>query len=587
MPADARSLDTRLHRQRTAAAGAAVALSLGIHLALYVLLSRVGFQLVASRFQPLTVRRVEAMHLTDVQGDPLDTAARPPPLAAGDTSLSPDLAVAAEELSTQPDVADVEPPPLAGGHLAAEAAPLTAPSAVVRRDPWETRPDILQIEKRLAADDAVMIERREVPPIPRSPQAPEITITAERTAVGVPAIGSAARLVAEHRPAPVAIVPEPRAGTAPEAPALRIGESHATEPSELYVEEPAEVTEMTPIERVLTARIETHTGFWDRKYGYFRLQIERAGADLLPVLPKDIVLVQDASASITAQRLHFCREGLLACLDEIGPADRFNVVAFRDRARLCFPGWVPASSGNVARAAEFVGSLRAEGNTDIFRAAQALLEMERTPGRPVICILVTDGLPTAGLTASSAIIGEFTGLNDGALSVFTFGTKGSANAYLLDLLSYCNRGGVSIVKRGRWDIPGEIVDLARSTRRPVMSDVHFRFAGDAGGEVYPVLSSNLYLDRPLVLHGRYPRGARELVFQAVGRAGELEYDMIFKLDVAEAAGEGGKDIRTAWARQKIYHLIGRHARSPDPALLREIRRTAKDYGVAAPYRGRY
>jgi hypothetical protein len=197
--------------------------------------------------------------------------------------------------------------------------------------------------------------------------------------------------------------------------------------------------------------------------------------------------------------------------------------------------------------------------------------------------VVSDGVATVGLTDRSVIIEAFSRENKGAVSVFTLGTYPGSNAYLLDLLSYQNRGDTFIVRTGRWDIPGVIEQRVREVGRPVLSDVRFRFAGQTYCEAYPALTSNLYLDRPLVIFGRYPQAAGRLVLQATGRADDIECDMVFDIDLA-AAMSGDKTIRTNWAWQKAYHLIGEHNRTKQPAILDQLRQMARTYEIAIPYR---
>ena len=224
--------------------------------------------------------------------------------------------------------------------------------------------------------------------------------------------------------------------------------------------------------------------------------------NLLPVIAKDVLLVQDSSNSMAEQRLHFCKEGLAQCLAEIGPQDRFNVIRFREKAEVCFSDWVVNSKENVEQAGKFVSEMQSQGNTDILEAVRDLLNLSRMPGRPVVALVVTDGRSTIGTTDSSEIIGQFSKVNDGAISLFTLGTIQTADSYLLDLLSYCNRGDSVIVTTGRWDIPAVMQKFMREFSRPVLSEVSFRFARASECEAYPLLTSNLYLDRPLVLYGR-------------------------------------------------------------------------------------
>jgi Ca-activated chloride channel family protein len=365
---------------------------------------------------------------------------------------------------------------------------------------------------------------------------------------------------------------------------LDIGTARADSGEGLFGEGP--VTAVKPIEALLKARISVYTHWLDRRYGYFRIEVERIAEEVLPVIPKDIALVQDCSASMTEQRLYFCRQGLLKCLAEIGPRDRYNVISFRDGAEMCFEDWQSPDAEAGRQAEQFIAGMWSGGNTDIFGSIEHLAELKRVPGRPMIALVISDGISTAGLTRSSDIIGEFTTRNDGVVSVFALGTAQTANAYLLDLLSYCNGGDAFVVTRGRWEIPEAIPRLLREVSRPVLSDVAFRFAADTAIEVYPRQTGNLYLDRPMVIHGRYPRGQERVVFQAMGRTGAVDCDMVFDLPLDRGAEAGDRSIRAEWAKQKVYDLIGRYAREGDAAVLGELHDTAQTYRIEVPYKDR-
>jgi hypothetical protein len=338
---------------------------------------------------------------------------------------------------------------------------------------------------------------------------------------------------------------------------------------------------------VLAARAATYETRRDRAYGYFKVEIKGLGSDVLPVMPKDVILMQDCSASMAEQRLFFCRQGLDACLDLLGDDDRFDVIGFRQTADRCFGNLVDNDASNIEKARAFIKSMRPGGNTDILASIRELVALPREAGRPIVVLVVSDGLATAGQTGSSDIIGEFSQLNDGMLSIYTIGTVQTADQYLLDLLSYSNRGEVIPLGKGRWSIPTSISDAMNKISRPVLADVDFRFPVGSQCEVYPVQTGNLYLDRPLVLYGRYPRGEENVTFQAVGEGKTAKCDMLFDVPLAAGVGEGDKTVREEWAKQKVYHLIGQYARRQDPDILREIRDTAREYKVNVPHRGRF
>jgi len=583
-PAGAFQVWRKLHRRHLQWAVLAVVLSVILHVLLILLFPGVtiyGF----SRERLLQEARV-ALKLHDVrtQAEPAEAERRParfrPEAARG--TVAGDASSESVAFRRPVDEANVEPRRIGAGALAGEDRTLVEPDTV-NRTVWEPRQDIVSINRRVVQDDVAALPRRYVEAIPRQKTGADIAGPADRSdaASGLVAAlsydvtddpakfqwgsgsgggGTAGRGAAEGGTASVIRV-EPRP----------------------HFDETQRVSVLKALERYLKADVQVYRPALDSRYSYCRIEVKRRTSDLLPVLEKDVLLVQDASASITEQKLYYCREGMLRALELIGPGDRFNVVEFRAGCAKCFSGWAPADMESLQRAREFILGIRSEGDTDIFGSMRELLNLPRKPGRPVIAIVVSDGVATVGLTDRSQIIESFSQANAGAVSVFTMGTYAGANAYLLDLLSYRNRGDTHIVRTGRWDIPGLIEARVREVSRPVLSDVRFRFAGQVWCEAYPALTSNLYLDRPLVLLGRFPRAARRLVFRATGRADDIECDMVFDLDLAQAQ-EGDKAIRTSWAWQKAYALIGEHTRTRNAGVLEDLRQLRKDYGIRIPYR---
>jgi len=521
---------------------------------------------------------------------------RPDRLQPGDAAYVSDPSREADTTAEAPTEAAVEPPPVSHDVFTGADATIAEPSDLPEREAWQPRQEILAIQKRDLAAEVSRMERRTVPNLERVTSAPDIVNSVRREEYMDAAVEGIVRATVPAATLNIPATPAQIDQTvedilkpsvqSEEKKKVTIAEPEAESGTNLFVEATEEVTPYKPIERLLKARLVRRPPHGDSPYGFFRIEIERIGADVLPVIPKDVIFVQDSSASIAEQRLYFCRKGLVNCLSVLGPKDRFNIMAFRDTTQTCFSDWAPVSEANLSRAKDFIGALKSAGETDIYASIRKVLELPRTQGRPVVVLLVTDGMSTTGLTRSSSIIGQFTRLNDGALSVIAMGTVRSANHYLLDLLSYCNRGYSFVVTQGRWDIPEIMPRLLSSVRNPVMSDVRFLFTEKGGCEVYPKLTENLHLGRPLVLYGRYTKGTENAVFQAVGRAMDTECDMIFDLGLDASESTNDKDLPTIWAEQKIYHLLGQYARGPSQELMREIQTTARQYDVDVPYRER-
>jgi hypothetical protein len=499
----------------------------------------------------------------------------------------------AETLAVAPKEVITEPAAVTDNRMIGEVRSIAEPGPTPERSRWQPRQDIVQVQNRLVSEEIPNYERRPIPKIERINNARDVVAEVDRDEIGkgtggplgVPATGE--DLVIEDLLKGSVGGGRPMGGPeggGPNKPVLRIEEPGKGPGPKIFTEQPAQVTPLKALEKLLVAEVTVFTSMLEWKHGYFKVEIKRIGAQVLPIMPKDVLLIQDCSNSMAEQRLHFCRDGMLRCLVEIGPADRFNVVGFREHSQGCFPDWVENTPENIAKARKFIEEMKSEGNTDIFTAISEQMNVKRTPGRPVVALLVSDGVPTAGMVASTDIIGEFSKLNNGAISVFTMGTLQTANRYLIDLLSYCNRGDSQVIASGRWDIPDAMQRLMREVSRPVLAETELHFPGDCQSEVYPLLISNLYLDRALVFYGRFPKGTKTLVFQTVGRAGDVKCDMLFNLDLEKNVKQGDSSIRENWAKQKIYHLIGQNARKPDPATLTEMQATAREYGIAVPYR---
>jgi len=566
-------------------------ISLIVHVVLVVFASNVRFfDSVGTSMRDRPARQYEAVRMVETieedgrQQRVLDA------LRQAVSDQQPGVLESVDELSQAPDPGLTEPLQATDDYLAGQDAGIIPSPSLPERGARDQQQEIVAIERRLVDVAPPTLSRKLIPAVERVPNAPDLVTPTSADMVDV-LTSPEGSVFSTDTPPPAALSSGLLKGDArePAQEAAWTPEGTAVLPdpgSELFEEKPEEITDIKPIERVLKASVASFVSRRDPDYRYFRLTIDRAGEELLPVIPKDFLFVQDCSASISEQRLYFCREGLRNSLSVLAPGDRFNVVRFKEGIETCFPDWQEPTDAARREAAAYINLMRSGGNTDLSRSMLELLSIKRTAGRPVIAMVITDGLANTGVTDSSAIIGEFSRQNDGAISVFTLGTVQTANTYLLDLISYCNRGTVKTVTKGRWEIGEAAAAFADSVSRPVLGNLRFRFADEERSEVYPVQTSNLYLDRPLQLFGRCRKDVDQVVFQAVGEFGPMKCDLLFVLPLDEQSVTEDEEIRSHWARQKIYHLIGAYARTEDEATYMELRKTARDYGEDIPHRKR-
>ena len=346
-------------------------------------------------------------------------------------------------------------------------------------------------------------------------------------------------------------------------------------------------------EKVATGRpfdrnVNVGLGFWidpkDPKRKYFRVLVASNPLNPLPIVSKDIVFLLDASGSIGNDRLTSCRNAVLEALDRLNTGDRFNVVAFRDKFSYAFPdtAWREVDVNSAEEARKWLRTLKAHGNTDVFRTLRSVLALPRDPARPIVAFVATDGDATSGMTRSAEIISRFSELNGGLVSIFMYGVKPEANAYLMDMLTRCNRGGWACHKGLRWQAAKGVPDLSKKFEKPLLTDVAVIFSASSRAETYPKLVTNLCEDEPVEIYGVCPADQKDLVFQMRGLNSVTPFESMFTLSFASAK-QMDSGVRTEWATRRLYELIAEYTRKPSKKLMADIHAFAAAYGIAVPY----
>lgn len=269
----------------------------------------------------------------------------------------------------------------------------------------------------------------------------------------------------------------------------------------------------------------------------------------LKTVPKDVVILIDASGSIANDRLRSCRINakkiLRTCMNS---HDRFNIVAFRDDFSYAFKTWQECDKESYERAESWMDSLAAYGRTDVFATAASVLKLPRDPKRPLIALIVTDGIANKGVRETSQILSRFTKLNDGLISVYMYGVKDEANRELIDVLTRGNRGE-SFIHEGRRKYAGrELEQLSDRFRDPVLTDLRVVFTSDSKAEAYPVLLKNLYKGEMIDIIGRVPKGVDEVAFSLKGLNADKAYEGFFKYRLSKTPFDD--KIPALWSAEK-------------------------------------
>ena len=593
------------------------ALSLGIHLLLVLFFRDYHFSGIRTRLNLSERPSMSPMIVDRYLEDPADEAVRPEATELG--PLSREQLNAQSEALSRPAPATVTVPTTPRGKI----EPSVASSASLRQRA-EPRQDIARITERRADDSAAVLPRREVPDIERVRNAPDIlpetrmpTANRElplpevlRPVDSMPPVPPSRELSIEQlqellKPRQVGdrfggAVDERRTalragggksveGGDPFAGMLAASDREKLERIRGEVDELKERAQYKPMDGVLDTAV---TVYQQDGVSWFRLTVKPRAGRMQEVIPKDVLFLADVSGSLGEGRMKYCRQALRKSLEELNPGDRFNVVAFRDAISTCSPDWMSAAQDNVDRAIDFVSALRSQGNTDMLSSLETIFRHPRDPGRPLLAIMLTDGKPTAGMTAASSIITRFSALNDGLVTVCTYGVSTRANQFLLDLLAHANRGRYAVVESGwlnRADhskIATGFSEFYAPLRNPIMNDVTVLFSTRAAQvEAYPQNAENLYLGTPLEIYGRCPSNSGKMVCQLRGLAKGVGYDMLVEIDLNKAE-KGDDSIRTEWAKRAIYASAVDYVRTKSAAAKSKMESISRDYEIPIPYADR-
>ncbi|HYG80619.1 MAG TPA: VIT domain-containing protein [Pyrinomonadaceae bacterium] len=264
------------------------------------------------------------------------------------------------------------------------------------------------------------------------------------------------------------------------------------------------------------------------------------------VTPKEIVFVLDTSGSMSGFPIEKAKEAMKLALEGLHPRDTFNLITFSGDTHILFPKPVQATQENLAKAQAFLASRSGSGGTEMMQAIKAALDPSDAQDHIRIVCFMTDGHVGNDL----AIISEVQ--KHPNARVFAFGIGSSTNRFLLDKVAEEGRGEVEYV--------GLSDDGSRAARRfhervrsPLLTDINVDWAGLPVADIYPKRIPDLFSAKPVILSGRYTKGARG-VMRLRGKMSGREFVREIPVELPEA--EARHDVlATLWARTRVSDLM--------------------------------
>jgi Ca-activated chloride channel family protein len=231
-----------------------------------------------------------------------------------------------------------------------------------------------------------------------------------------------------------------------------------------------------------------------------------------------------------------------------------------------------------------VDSLRAEGSTDINRALLEAASMV-DPQRPTYLIFLTDGLPTEGVTDSSAILSNFKENAPANLRLFAFGVGYDVDTVLLDTLTQDHHGRSTYVQPGM-NLDETLSSFYAGISTPVLTNLDLDFGDISTYDLYPYPLPDLFAGSQVILLGRYRDGGTADITLSGGVNGEPQAFTYMgqEFDKQSSTDSFQSSIPRLWATRKIGYLLNQiRLQGATQEIIDQIVRLSIRYGIITPY----
>jgi Ca-activated chloride channel family protein len=309
------------------------------------------------------------------------------------------------------------------------------------------------------------------------------------------------------------------------------------------------------------------------------------------IIPRDVVLVLDTSGSMEGDKLEQAKSAATYVLKHLNSEDRFNIIAFS--TGINHFAYDLQSRSRVDEAISWLAKIPSLGGTNINLALLEALSLNNVqddiqPGRPMVILFLTDGLPTEGITDIYQIIDNVAGSAGKNLRFFAFGVGDDVNTELLDTLTTDNQGQVQYVRPGE-KIDEEVSSLYAKIQAPVLTNLKLDFGDIVADEVYPAVLPDLYSGSQLIITGRYripvdSSGRTRIKLSGQVNSGTETY--VYQADFTndQRIADANSYIPRLWATRKIGYLLNQiRYQGENPEWVDAIIQLSLRYGIITPY----
>ncbi|MCH9006707.1 VWA domain-containing protein [candidate division KSB1 bacterium] len=311
--------------------------------------------------------------------------------------------------------------------------------------------------------------------------------------------------------------------------------------------------------------------------GYFMLTLSpTANLPASRIVSKDILFLVDVSGSMKGEKLKQVKSALKYAIGSLKDEDCFNIITFNTQLRLFGKDLVRAVD-HGDEALDFINGIEARGGANLNEALLTALNVKGGHAKASTIFLITDGLPTVGVTDIAEIRTNAHRLNTRGYKIFNFGLGQDVHVDLLDGIAYDSKGLSIYVERAS-DISAAITEMFDRVKDPVLMDPKVDFGDMAVYDIYPETIPDLHKGKQVRIVGRYRnRGTARVRVSGELSTGKTEF--AFPVSTADRVLHHAFVSRVWGVRKYGFLLEQQRFESPTDDLDAEISQLAGQYGM--------
>lgn len=319
--------------------------------------------------------------------------------------------------------------------------------------------------------------------------------------------------------------------------------------------------------------------------GYFLAVLEPGVVADDEIIEKTFTFVFDRSGSMRGEnRIDEAKEAAIYCIENLGENDYFNIIAFNSSVSSWRNDPVQATEANISSGVTFINGLTPSGGTNLEGAMMEAVSQEMSDEAANQILLLSDGVPTSGVTHIPTILSKIVEGNDHDASIFTVGV-GASDSQLdfLSMIAYQNHGLSIYFPPGMPNLAEEIALFYTRFSSPVLINITFDWGSAEVEDIYPPAPYNIFAGGQSVLGGRYCEVTTSEITMNAQYVGQ-DTSIVYGPYDWPTVEEGNEFVPRMWAIRKIdYWLAYMAVYGEDQEIIDMIIELSLQFGILTPY----